>query len=176
MGQPKGLIRLRDLPLIRLHIDAFHCFCSQRTVVLGARAAEHLDHIPTGVRVVFNRNWHNTWPADSLHLALRGRPLPERAWVTPVDVPPPSPTVLQAMLAESGDVVPCDPAGQSGHPALVTRHVLKQVLRHPPIGGLRTLLTKATRVATPDPVAANLNHREALESFLSRRDGQGNGA
>lgn len=176
MGQPKGLIRIDNHPLIRLHIDAYQGLCSQQTVVLGAQTTEHLEHIPPGVRVVFNRDWRNTWPADSLHLALRGRSTPGRAWVSPVDVPPPSPALLRAMLSEPGNVVPCDPNGQPGHPALVTRRVLEQVRLSPPPGGLRTLLTDPRLIATQDPVATNLNDGEALEAFLRHRASRGNGA
>lgn len=173
MGGPKGLIAVDGTPLVRAHLDAFASVSSERTVVLGADAAAHLCHVPPGVRVVFNPDWSRSWPADSLQLALRGRPIPLRAWVCPVDVPPPSPAVLRALLQGPGDRVPTDPDGRPGHPVLVTHNVLQKCQVAPPHGGLRTLIGTAQRVPTAAPVALNFNSAASLESFVrARRAGE----
>ena len=159
MGSPKGLIALDGVALVRAHLDAFARHAGERTVVLGAEAASHLAHVPPGVRVVFNPNWSRTWPADSLQLALRGRDIPQRAWVCPVDVPPPSPHVLRALLEGPGDRVPTDPNGRPGHPVLVSRSNLQRCLKSPPSGGLRTLMRGAQQNAENRTVAhAGVEH------------------
>lgn len=154
MGQPKGLLSLRGVPLLRAQIDAFQAAGLPVRVVLGFRIAEHLAVLPPGVQVEWNPRWARTDMTASAMLALRGPVL-----LQPVDVPPPRLETLQALLAVASDAVPSF-EGQDGHPVRLQPP-------HPP-GRLDLRLQRALRIPVADPdCLRNLNRPSEWEAWLA---------
>lgn len=172
MGQPKGLLTLRGEPLLVQHVRALSGVAERIVVALGAQAEAHRRVLPEGVVVVENPDWATTWPADSLALALRQAELDGPCLVTPVDVPPAHPDTLQALIEAGAPAVPTDRDGRPGHPVLLDAQLVRRIRRVAPEGGLRTLLTRATRVAVTDPdVAWDFNTPERWQAWLQRARG-----
>lgn len=177
MGHPKGLLPLDGAPLLAHQVAAFADHARRRIVVLGARAEEHARVLPHGVEVVLNPDWERSHPADSLRRAILGAHLHGTAWVTPVDVPPPRPETLEALLRAGAPAVPRDAEGRDGHPVLLDEGLVRRIGECAPEGGLRALLGDARRVPVSDPlVARDFDDPEAWRAFLvARRAGEGVG-
>ena len=146
MGDPKGLRRVDGVPLLRRHVDILRDAGLAVTVVLGARAQEHLAVLPPGTRVVLNLAWATTDMADSAAMGLEGL---GPALLTPVDVPPARRETLDVLLAAAGPAVPTH-GGQDGHP----------VRLEPPHARARLVvrLRDASRLPVSDPdCMRNLN-------------------
>jgi CTP:molybdopterin cytidylyltransferase MocA len=155
MGFPKGLLRLRDRPLVVHHVDAFRAAGVPVRVVLGAHADEYRRVLPATVVTRVNAAWASSDPAASAWLGIHDAAV---ALVMPVDIPPPSAETLSAMLRAGGDAVPsfenCD-----GHP-------VRLVAPHRP-GRLDHRLRGAERRAVADPgVAVDFDTPEAWEAWL----------
>ena len=161
MGVPKGLLDVDGVPLICLHVAAFHAVGLPVVVVLGAHAEQYAavlrEKAAPLFRLVLNAAWATTAMADSLRL---GQGL-GAALVTPVDVPPARRTTLQALLAESGDAVP-EYGGEPGHPVLLARPLLEGER-------LDVRLGSARRVRIDDPdCLLNLNTPADWASWHAR--------
>ena len=115
MGRPKGLEPWRGVPMLRAHVDAASAAGLRVRVVLGPEVARHLEVLPPGVEIVWNAAWTRTDMATSASMGLQGLVW---ALVTPVDVPPPSPALLDALLRQDGPAVPTHD-GRDGHPVRV---------------------------------------------------------
>lgn len=169
MGRSKGLLVLRGEPLLLHHVRALGQVTRRVVVVLGADADAHRAVLPRSVDVVENPDWATTWPADSLSLALRDADIDGACLVTPVDVPPATPSVLAALEATSPPAVPVDPEGRPGHPVLLDRDLVASIRRRAPEGGLRALLGAAARVPVDDPdVALDFDDPPAWSRYLAR--------
>jgi CTP:molybdopterin cytidylyltransferase MocA len=154
MGQPKGLLRRDGVPLLRAQVLALQAAGLPVTVVLGFRAAEHCSVLPPGVRVELNLRWARTDMAASAALGLRGPVL-----LQPVDVPPPTPETLRALLSVPEDLVPVF-EGQEGHPVRLQPP-------HPP-GRLDLRLRSARRIPVKDPhCIRNLNRPADWADWVS---------
>ncbi len=101
--------------MLRAHVDAASAAGLHVRVVLGPEVARHVEVLPPGVEVVWNAAWARTDMATSAWMGLR-----DLAWalVTPVDVPPPSLELLEALLRQDGPAVPTHD-GRDGHPVRV---------------------------------------------------------
>ncbi len=88
-------------------------------VVVGLRAAQASRCVPQGVRRRWNRAARHGSPLGSLQAGLWGRP--EAVLVMPVDVPPPSGTLLGRLRHALRPEGACVPAyrGRRGHPVLL---------------------------------------------------------
>ena len=158
MGRAKGLLPLQGMPLLTGHIEALAAHFKRTVVVLGADHLEHRAILPPHVLVVHNPAWAETWPADSLQLALRAHITHGPVLITPVDTPPVRPQTLERLLLTEAPCVPCGPSGRPGHPILLHAEGVARLRRSVPVGGLRTLLGEATAVRVDDPwVHANFN-------------------
>lgn len=115
MGRPKGLEPWRGIPMLRAHVEAAFAAGLHVRVVLGPEVARHIEVLPPGVEVIWNAAWARTDMATSAWMGLQGL-----AWalVTPVDVPPPSRILLNALLRQDGPAVPTHD-GRDGHPVRV---------------------------------------------------------
>jgi len=139
MGRPKALLPLDGEPLLLWHIRAYASLGLRVTVVIGAEAPRVRAVVPAGVRVVENRDWAATDPAASAWLALEGL---GDCLLSPVDLPPPRPETLAALIAATGDAVPRF-RGRDGHP-------VRLAAPHRP-GRLDERLRLAPRVEVSDP-------------------------
>lgn len=165
MGRSKGLLLLAGRPLLAWHLERLAPFVSRAVVVIGHDAEAHRAALPEGVEVVENPAWAVTEPADSLRLALVRVAGP--CLVMPVDVAPPAPETLRALLAAEAPVVPVDPRGRPGHPVLLDPETVARVRERAPPGGLRTLLGDAREVEVADPwVARDFDDTEAWARFV----------
>ena len=154
MGQPKGLLLWKGVPLLRAQVLALQAVGLPVTVVLGCRTAEHLAVLPPGVRVVLNPRWAQTDMAASVALALAGPML-----LQPVDVPPPTVETLRLLLSVQQDAVP-QFAGGDGHPVRLQPPHLP--------GRLDLRLAGARRIPVRDPhCVRNLNRPADWEEWLS---------
>lgn len=139
MGRPKGLLPLDGVPLLLRHLERHRAAGHALRVVLGGHAEAYRAVLPPDVDVVVNPAWATTEMATSLALGLEGV---GRALVSPVDVPPPRPATLAALLDGVGDAVPTW-RGVDGHPVRLDPP-------HPP-GRLDLRLRPARRVPVDDP-------------------------
>lgn len=158
MGRPKGLLEVEGVPLLRAHVDALTRAGLEVTVVLGAHADSYVRVLPEGVEVVLNYRWSTSEMKHSAALGLRGKGV---VLLTPVDVPPPRPASLAALLAGTGDAVPVH-GGRRGHP----------VRLDPPHGEVRldARLAHAREVPVDDPdCVLNLNTPEEWAAWSSSR-------
>lgn len=170
MGRPKGLLSLDGLPLLVRHVQAFAPSSRRVVVVLGARAEDHARALPDGVELAHNPDWEQGHPADSLRRAILDADVRGTAWVTPVDVAPPRPETLAALLRAGAPAVPRDARGRDGHPVLLDGALLDRIRARAPEGGLRALLGAARRVPVDDPlVAEDFDDPAAWRAFLAAR-------
>ncbi|MFH1466369.1 MAG: NTP transferase domain-containing protein [Pseudomonadota bacterium] len=169
MRAPKGMLRIGGEPLVHLQCRALLARCAEVVVVVGWAASALARELPPGARAVRAEAWWRQRQADSLRLALTGE---ETALlVQPVDVPPPSLAVLDALLAAGVDAVPCW-RGQPGHPVLLRGESIRRLARASPEGGLRALLRDAARVPVGDErVLWNLNRPADLVRWLREVSG-----
>lgn len=166
MGTPKALLPLQGAPLVLVQVRALRWACARVRVVTGAHAVQIDAALPADVEVVHNPDWATTGPRESLARALDGLDEHDAVFVTPVDVPPAPPEVLQALLGAGGDAVPRW-RGVDGHPILAGVGPTRAALRG---GTLRDALAQATRVdvAWADGTL-NLNTPEEWADWLRRR-------
>lgn len=148
MGRPKALLPWRGEPLVSAHVRALRSWADRVIVVTGA---SEISHALCGAETVDNARWQQTWPADSLRLALLRAPGARTAIVTPVDVIPASSQTLVALAGERS-AVPVDARGCDGHPVWLGPRELAVVRAGAPSGGLRTILGEAKRVQVTDPL------------------------
>jgi CTP:molybdopterin cytidylyltransferase MocA len=118
MGQPKALLDLHGRPLIVAHVTALSQLCSPVVVVLGAHGDAIAEVLPGDVLKVWNPDWATTETRDSIALGLEALSPETKVVVTPVDVPPAPPDVLELLLAGPLPAVPID-EGERGHPVVV---------------------------------------------------------
>lgn len=120
MGRPKALLPLDGVPLAVGHVRAFALRARQVAVAVGASEEAIAAVLPPGTRVVRNPDWATTGPRESLLLALAALELDESDWllVTPVDLPPAPPSVIDLLLAAGPPAVAAY-EGRRGHPVLV---------------------------------------------------------
>jgi len=132
MGEPKALLDLHGTPLIVAHVRAMSQVCSPVIVVLGSDRAAIAAVLPPEVQQVWNPDWDTTETRDSIALALQTLPPDTPAVVTPVDVPPVPPDVVELLLEGSLPAVPID-EGVRGHPVIVLAGPALDELRHRPL-------------------------------------------
>jgi CTP:molybdopterin cytidylyltransferase MocA len=167
MGLAKALLPLNGVPLVLCHVNALRP--ARVLVVTGASSDPITALLPTDIEVIHNPDWAQTWPADSLRLALQQADIRGPCLVCPVDTPPARPETLQALLSAGAPAVPVDSDGRPGHPVLLSEVEVAEMRRQAPEGGLRTLLTGVLRVAVCDPnVAMDFDHPSAWRRFLTR--------
>ena len=157
MGQPKGLLDLGGVPLLRAHVETLRRAGLRVRVVLGFAAEAHTAVLPADVEIVVNAAWATTGMAESAAFGLRGLGV---TILTPVDAPPAAPDTLAALLAASGDAVPCHD-GRDGHPVRLQPP-------HPP-GRIDLRLAAAPRLPVADPdCVRNLNTPDEWAAWRRR--------
>lgn len=158
MGSPKALLDVGGLPLVLRHVEAFTSVGARVTIVVGAHSDLVRALLPPTVRVVENPDWAVTDPARSAALGLRGC---RDAFVTPVDVPPPTEATLALLLAAGAPAVP-QFDDRDGHPIFLTVPHVEQ--------RLDKRIQSAARVSVLDPnCVLNLNTPEAFAVWLRGR-------
>jgi len=164
MGGPKALMLHQGRPWILPLVEALAEVVGSVRVVLGAEAEQVSALLPPSVERVLNLDWAESDMAASLRLGLEGLAPDRLVLICPVDMPPPPPELLRALLAIDGPAV-ASFQGQDGHPVVVQAAPLaaRQTLRD--------LLVEAVRVPTGWPGAVvNLNTPADLRRWESRED------
>lgn len=170
MGRPKALLSVDGRPLLLRHLEAWSGRVRRTVVVLGAQAERIAAVLPIDVEVVINEGWQHTGPRESLALALAGVSAEQAVLITPVDVPPASPEVLDALLARGAPAVPTW-EGADGHPVLAVAGHLHAALQ---VGTLKAAMADAPRVPVQDPtILLNLNTPGEWSAWLQRRHAPG---
>lgn len=120
-------------------------------VVTGYQSAVLERHLKTeGVMFLKNERYAETDMLTSLKLGLSALPdSTEQIFITPADVPLFSPDTLRLMLRAQGDVVCPTCHGRRGHPLLLRRTAVEQVLEWEGTNGLRGLLNTGRLCITP---------------------------
>jgi CTP:molybdopterin cytidylyltransferase MocA len=166
MRFPKGALRIGGRSLLSSQCDALFREVDRVVVVLGWGAALVARDLRQEVTRIVAVDWWRGSQADSVRLGLQQLPGCTRLLVQPVDVPPVSPAVLQALLTCQHSTVPYH-RGQPGHPVLLAGPELAALRQATPPRGLRSLLVDAGRIDVDDPaVCANLNHPRQLVHWL----------
>lgn len=154
----KPLLSLGSSTIIRHTIDGLRAAGADPIlVVTGYQSAVLERHLfSSGVIFLRNERFAQTDMLASLQLGLKVLPSDtERVFLTPADVPLVSSETLKQMLATPGQVVCPMYRGRQGHPLLVGRDAVGQLLDWEGPGGIRGLLNTGTletvRVETGDP-------------------------
>lgn len=154
----KPLLSLGSSTIIHHTIDVLRTAGADPVlVVTGYQSAVLERHLfSSDVMFLKNERFAQTDMLTSLQLGLSALPSEaERVFLTPADVPLVSPETLKQMLAVQGQVVCPVYQGRQGHPLLVDREAVRQILDWKGPGGLRGLLDTGTletvRVETGDP-------------------------
>ena len=173
MGRPKALLKVGELSLVEGHIAAMKGRCHRVIVVTGA----HHDAIApiavtSGAEVVRNEEWATSDSIASLRVALKALGPVDALVVTPVDTHPASSSMVERLLAE-GRVAVAAWREEPGHPVVLSRREIEQVLEGNLEEGLRTLTRGAALVEGDGPLLLrNLNTPEQwggdLEALESR--------
>lgn len=142
MGQHKALLMIHGTPLLRLHAQRLQGVAAQVVVGLGAQADRLKAVLPEHTVVVENVNWATTGPRETLQHMLSVMHSDALVIITPVDVPPAPPAVLQQLCTATPPAV-ITVNGQRGHPVMGHVATLKERLMH---GTLRDALGVATPV------------------------------
>ncbi|MFT4979836.1 MAG: molybdenum cofactor cytidylyltransferase [Myxococcota bacterium] len=159
MGSHKALLLVGGVPLIVRHV---HALGPDVRIGLGAEADRIAAVLPPGVDIVINDGWADTGPRETLQRLIEG--LPGERWliITPVDVPPAPPAVLDALLKAGPPAVPVW-QGQRGHPVLLTVAAARAALVH---GTLRDALADAREVPVDwADTTRNLNTPEDWQAW-----------
>lgn len=176
MGRPKALLAVpaRDQPgasdvsLVLAHVRALATRCDRVVVVVGAGGEAVAAEVEKEAKILWNLRWReSTKGGPSLALALTDLPEDARVLVTPVDAPPASAQVLDALLAAGPPAVPAW-EGQDSHPVLVNARETRAALVS---GTLRDALREATRVPADGP-PRDLNTPEDWEDWLASLRGR----
>lgn len=166
MRFPKGALLVGGATLLSIQCDTLFRVVDRTVVVLGWSAGLVARGLPPGIELISAPEWWRGSQGDSVRLALEGLPGCTRLLVQPVDVPPVSSAVLEALLRCDGSAVPYH-AGRPGHPVLLAEPELGRLREAVPHQGLRGLLAQARRVPVGDPgVCHNLNHPRQLARWL----------
>ena len=167
MGSPKALLRLGDMTLIEHHMEALLSSCEEVVVVVGAHKSEIIAVCSRPrVKVKVNENWANSDALESLRVGIVGYSNVDCVVVTPVDIPPVSPTDLRALVNVAPPAV-LSWQGESGHPVMIGKAEMEHIILRDVSGGLRSLLTHARSVpAGTRDILCNLNTPELWSSYL----------
>lgn len=129
-GGPKALVRFRGRLLVERAAALLHDGgCDPVLVVLGAAADEVVATADlTGATVVRNPDWAGGM-GTSLRAGLAALPAGTGAVVvTLVDTPGLGPGSVRRLIAAGGDAAQATYGGRPGHPVLLTRTVLAEVI------------------------------------------------
>lgn len=166
MGTPKGLLERGGVSLLVLHLRALCAVADPLAVVLGCAAEAYAAAVPPGVVLARNREWATTGPGDSLRCGLEALDVRGACWVAPVDTPPASRSILEALLAAGPPAVPLDAELRPGHPVLVDAAAVA-ALRSGRGHRLDHLLASAPRVPTGDRwLALDFDTPEAWQRWV----------
>jgi CTP:molybdopterin cytidylyltransferase MocA len=129
-GGPKALVRLGGRLLVERAVDLLRGGgCGPVLVVLGAAADEvRASADLTGATVVVNPEWAGGM-GSSLRAGLAALPAEASAVVvTLVDTPGLGPEAVRRLIATGGDAAQATYGGRPGHPVLLARSVLPEVV------------------------------------------------
>jgi len=171
MRFPKGALRVGGSSLLQLNCNVMLQHVTSVVVVLGWSSVLVARGLPEEVERIHARDWLDGSQADSVRLALMGRPRCS-VLVQPADVPPPSAALLETLLASGASAVPYF-EGRPGHPVVLGPDEVERLRFESPEEGLRTLLVGARQVPVLDPgVTRNLNNPRELARWLRCRSPQ----
>jgi molybdenum cofactor cytidylyltransferase len=148
-GAFKPALDCGGLPLIARVTRAFQPLCSTVWVVTGYRAAE-VERLVAGERrvvTVFNACWEEGMFA-SVKAGL-SRSTAARVFVSPGDLPLISRSAVARLAEAAGRLVVPVWGGRSGHPILLSRALVEEVLRVPGASNLRDALAGIGRTEVP---------------------------
>ncbi len=170
MGSPKALLIWGEGPLVVAHVASLRD-AGLRVVVVVASAGDAAARLAARAgAVVISTEGRTASPFASLAVALRVLQTPRGVYVTPVDVPPASRAVLDA-LAAATDQVPVGPDCLEGHPARLGASTCTRIRRgDEPNEGLRSLLANAKRVKVPSPLGADFDTPDAWNRALQAKE------
>ncbi len=161
----KGALMCGGVSLAAMQVRALQRRCGPIVVVLGWSAGAVEELLPQDVLRVRAPRWWSGSQLDSVRLALELLPS-GRVLVQPVDVPPVTLGVLDALLAHHVSAVPTW-RGQRGHPVLLGPREVERALHERPEEGLRGLLDQAREVPVGSAeVCGNLNHPRSWARWL----------
>jgi CTP:molybdopterin cytidylyltransferase MocA len=168
MGSPKALLQLNSKTLVTHHIDRFLAYSQRVIVVTGCDGEQIAEVVGRTAQCIHNPHWDTTEPIDSLLLALAGCD-DTALWITPVDTPPASPQLLDAMWSAGAPCVPLF-EGQPGHPVLIGPDERARLISCPPSQGLKALISTFQHVVTQEPqVTLNFNEPKSWATFLAEQ-------
>jgi len=174
MGSPKALLSWGDTSLVVAHVAAFRAGGLRVVVVVASDQDPAALLAARAGAAVISTEGPTASPFASLAVALRSMKTPHGVYVTPVDVPPAPPVVLDALSSPTNQV-PVGPDQREGHPVRLDAATCTRVRQGAePAEGLRSLLAAANRVNVPSSVGTDFDTPEAWNQAL-RSEEEGNG-
>lgn len=139
--------------MIERSIDTFYDLCS-RVIVVGGYQIERIQEIAKkypNVQVVYNENYQ-----DGMFSSVKkgfSEIVADKIFFTPGDYPLINHRTCEKILHSKGDVVIPSWKGKSGHPILLSRNVVEEILLEPDHSNLKGFLRRkiATYVDVNDP-------------------------
>lgn len=176
----KLALMLGGRTLLERSVQSMRPYCSRVFVVTGAHRAltESLVQNLGGVTPVYNAEFAGSM-LDSVRTGLRAADA-DKVLILPGDCPFVGPTVFAALLAQQGDVILPEWRGQTGHPVLLTRPMVSELLRGGGYESLRQFFAAHPhrRVAVDDAgilrdIDTLEEYRQALWELEKRGEGRG---
>jgi CTP:molybdopterin cytidylyltransferase MocA len=128
MGGPKALMFWQGEPLALAQVSARSGDCERALVVTRTLTAEVLRRHAPDLSILISDEPDELGPAGSIAAAVRSGALAgvDQVLVTPVDVPPASGALVQALSAALGEADAARPVldGEPGHPVLCRARLL----------------------------------------------------
>lgn len=179
MGRPKGLLQFRERPWIVAQIEAFQAAGGRRViVVLGYHAQEYLKafaNLNLGIEMSYALSENPERGSFSSLLTGLQASAGNAAFVLPIDVPAPTPSVWRALAQSTSAAVTLPTWNQrGGHPILVSQEFSSELQKYDPTSAesrldfiIRKLPIQGVhRVPVDDPnVVINLNTIEDCRRF-----------
>ena len=138
MGTPKAQIPFRNGTFLTHLIDKLAGQCGPLIVVQGA----HVTTVPPPARVVMNESWEQG-QLSSLQCGLRALPAgTESALFTLVDHPDPADGTIAALLRSPGLIAVPVHEGRHGHPVLLRRPIIQELLALEPDGSAKPVFRR----------------------------------
>jgi molybdenum cofactor cytidylyltransferase len=145
MGQPKALLPFKETTFIAQIVAQLHAApIVELLVVLGPHQTAIRAQLPHTVTTIDNPNYHQGM-TSSLQTALRTISATSKGFLLSlVDQPHISSTVITQLITTfcqtSAGIVKPQYQQQSGHPIIVARRYVDEILQLPPDQGLNTVL------------------------------------
>jgi molybdenum cofactor cytidylyltransferase len=142
MGRPKALLPYRGGTFVSVLAEKLGEICAPVCVVFGYQARELMPCAPSGAIAAENRDYRFGM-LTSLQAGLRALPaIPERVLFTLVDHPAVETNTVRLLLEADGALVIPRYLGKRGHPVILGREIVREILAEPGTSKLNQIMDR----------------------------------